>query len=134
MDAPILIGFTGSFSPIKIGIPLKAWSFEAIEDTQAGNCLPEVSIFVGLKEARKRFINRPPLAQRREEHSHGRLLLWQEVGKPGENHTRIESDIVTIQTRIRNVAIAPRSIEDQIIIQEIDCSKAGIFRETEMAT
>jgi hypothetical protein len=111
----------------------KAWSLEAIEGTQTGDCLPEVGMFVSMKEAGKSFINRPPLAQRREDRSHGRWSLWQKVGKPGEHHPGIKSGIVLIQVRIRNVAITPRGTENQVLIQEIDSPKTGLFHKTEMS-
>jgi hypothetical protein len=62
------------------------WTFELIEGTQACNRLAEVSKLVGKKEPRQRFIDCPPLAEWREDHTHGCVLLWQKIGKPCEDH------------------------------------------------
>jgi hypothetical protein len=41
---------------------------------------------VGMKETGKSFVDCPPLMEWRADHTHGRVLLWQKVGKPRENH------------------------------------------------
>jgi hypothetical protein len=67
--------FYRQFFSNQYGHTLKARTLELIECTQACNRLAEISNLVGKKEPRPRFIDCPPLAEWRKEHTHDCVLL-----------------------------------------------------------
>jgi hypothetical protein len=72
MDPSVLEGLTGSFTPIDVLVPFDARELEVVETAEFSDRFSERKRAAEAKKIRQISIDRPALAQGRENHSQGR--------------------------------------------------------------